>query len=77
MNEVNKLEMEFLASIVSDGFWLSFILFYSALFLRFCFLSVFGKDTGFVRLLPPSFFHSLISINTENDLINIPGIYSI
>ena len=32
MNEVNKLEMEFLASIVSDGFCVSFILFYSALF---------------------------------------------
>ena len=26
MNEVNKLEMEFLASIVSDGFCVSFIL---------------------------------------------------
>ena len=82
MNEVNKLEMEFLASIVSDGFCVSFILFYSALFLRFCFLSVFGKDTGFCEVVPsflPSFFpcHSLISINTENDLINVPGIYSV
>ena len=38
MNEVNKLEMEFLASIVSDGFCVSFILVDSALFLRFCFV---------------------------------------
>ena len=52
MNEVNRLEMEFLASIVSDGSWFSFILFYSALFLRFCFLSVFGRDTAFCGVVP-------------------------
>lgn len=82
MNEVNKLEMEFLASIVSDGFWFSFISFYFALFLRFSFLSVFGKDTAFREVVPsflPSFFpcHSMISINTINDLINSQGIYVI
>lgn len=58
MNEVNKMEMEFLASIVSDGFCVSFILVTSALFLRFCFLSVFGKDTGFCEVVP-SFLFSL------------------
>ena len=58
MNEVNKLEMEFLASIVSDGFCVSFILFYSALFLRFCFVS-FWQGRWFCEVVPsflPCFF---------------------
>ena len=63
MNEVNKLEMEFLASIVSDGFCVSFILFYSALFLRFCFLSVFGKDTGFCEVVPSFLASFLFSLS--------------
>ena len=58
MNEVNKLEMEFLASIVSEGFCVSFILFYSALFLRFCFVS-FWQGHWFCEVVPsflPCFF---------------------
>ena len=48
MNEVNKLEMEFLASIVSDGFCVSFILVTSALFLRFCFFFSFWQGHWFL-----------------------------
>ena len=75
MNEVNKLEMEFLASIVSDGVWFSFIFFYSALFIRFCFLSVLARTLLFLL----SFFScpSLTSISTVNDLIASQGIYLI